>query len=269
MHAYRSGPPPTNVAVAARTHPGAKHKSNLDAYLVSDFEAYLARDFASICEPVHARAAVALGVFSGHFLDWNRNPALADRAADQGFKITRAAADALSAAFTAGGPPVTDVELRDRLGQAMFAAGQGVYQAAQDPRFIDTASSCTLAVLQRDRLEIIQAGDTRGYLFRNRRLALVSQGASPDGYHGPNMTRVQPLGVPGQGLPPLYTFDLRPGDTVVLLSRGLSMSLPEPRIQALLATSPSLEHAARVIVDEAIAARSEHNLTIVLAVPMA
>src|SRR5262249_34971146 len=130
---YRSAPPPTRVFVAAHTHTGAKHKSNLDAYLVSDFERYLARDFPSIAEPVTSRGAVAIAVFSGHFLDWNRSPAQADRAAAQGFKITRAAGDSLSSAFTSGAAPVTDVDLRERLGLAMHAASHGVVQAARDP----------------------------------------------------------------------------------------------------------------------------------------
>ncbi len=83
MHAYRSGPPPTRVAIAARTHPGAKHKSNLDAYLISDFEGYLARDYPTLSEPVNGRAAVAVAVLSGHFLDWSRNPAESQATTDQ------------------------------------------------------------------------------------------------------------------------------------------------------------------------------------------
>ncbi len=268
MHAYRSGPPPTRVAVAARSHAGAKHKSNLDAYLVSDFEAYCARDFATMCEPVTGRAAVALAVFCGHFLDWNRSPAQADRAAAQGFRITRAAGDALVGAFVAGAPPLSDVELRERLGAALQTAGHGVFQAAQDQRFIDTAASCTLAVLQRDRLEVIQAGDTRGYLLRNGRLSWISQGASPDGYHGPNASRPPPLGVPAPALPPLYTYDLRLGDTVVLCSRGIAVTLGEQHLHGLLMGSPDLETAARAILDAALAQRAEHNLTVVLAAPL-
>ena len=269
MYAYRSGPPPTRVAVAARTHAGAKLRSNLDAYFVSDFEGYLARDFSSLCEPVTGRAAVAAAVFSGHFLDWNRSPADADRAADQGFKITRAAVDALASSFTAGAPPLTDVELRERLGQAMLAAGYGVYQAAQDRRFVDTAASCTLAVLQRDRLEIIQAGDTRGYLLRDRRLSLVSHGAPPGGHGPPNLPRTPPLGVPTTALPPLYTHDLRPGDLVMLCSRGVGATLDEATLLGHLMRAQSLEAAAKEIVDDAMNRRSEHNLTVVLAAPMA
>ena len=269
MYAYRSGPPPTRVAVAARTHAGARRRSNLDAYFVSDFEGYLARDFASLCEPVTGRAAVAAAVFSGHFLDWSRSPAEADRAAELGFKITRAAVDLLASAFTAGAPPITDVELRERLGQSLLSAGYGVYQAAQDPRFIDTAASCTLAVLQRDRLEIVQAGDTRGYLLRDRRLSLVSQGASPDGFRPPSAARAPPLGVPTTALPPLYTWDLRPGDMVMLCSRGVSGTLDEATLLHLLMGAPSLDDAAKAILDEAMRRRSEHNLTVVLAAPMA
>jgi len=264
VYAYRSGPPPTRVAVAARTHAGAKHKSNLDAYLVSDFEAYLARDYATMCEPVTGRAAVAVAVFCGHFFDWNRSPAQADRAAAQGFKITRAAVDALSGALVAGPPPLSDVELRERLGQSLHSAGQGVQQAARDQRFIDTAASCTLAVLQRDRLEVIQAGDTRGYVLRQGRLSWVSQGASPDGYAMPNASRPPPLGVPAPALPPLYTYELRLGDTVMLCSRGVT-ALGEQLLHGILMGSATLEAAATAIVDQALAQRAEHNLTVVLA----
>jgi len=265
---YRSGPPPTRVALAARTHAGAKHRSNLDAYLVSDFEGYVARDYASVAEPVTARAAVALAVFSGHFLDWSRSPAEADRAAEKGFKITRAAADALAGALAAGPPPVQDAELRERLGQAMSAASWGVAQAARDRRFIDTAASCTLAVLQRDRIDVIQAGDTRGYLLRHRRLALISQGASPEGWGGPNGIRPPPLGVPAPSLPPLYSFDLRPGDVLMLCSRGVAATLNEARLTAALLRSASLEAAAKAILDDALAPKPEHNLTVVLAAPL-
>lgn len=266
--AYRSGPPPTRAAIAARTHEGSKHKSNLEAYLVSDFEGYLARDYASIAEPVTARAALALAVFSGHFLDWSRSPGDADRAAERGFKITRAAGDALATALASGAPPIHDAELRERLGQAISAAGWGVAQAARDRRFVDTAASCTLAVLQRDRLDLIQAGDTRGYLLRNRRLAPISQGASPDGWSGANGIRSAPLGVPAPSLPPLYSFDLRPGDVVVLCSRGLAATVSEEQLGAALLCSPSLEAAARAIIDQALARKAEHNLTVVMAAPL-
>ncbi len=144
-----------------------------------------------------------------------------------------------------------------------------MFQAAQDQRYIDTAASCTLAVLQRDRLEVIQAGDTRGYLLRNGRLTWISQGASPDGYSGPNASRPPPLGVPTPALPPLYTYDLRLGDTVVLCSRGIAVragatAAPRPGRSG----SPDLETAARAILDAALAQRAEHNLTVVLAAPL-
>ncbi len=261
MQAYRSGPPPTHVAVAARTRPGAKHKSNLDAYLVSDFEAYRVQDRPSLCEPVTGRA-VALAVLSGHFLDWNRNPANADRAAAQGFKITRAAGDALAASFVSGAPPVTDAELRGRLAHAVTAAGHGVAQAARDPRFIDTAASCTLAVLAGDRLEVVQAGDTRAYRMRDRRLESTSLGVP---YGGTGVAPPPLLGAPVAALPPLHSHDLRPGDTVVLCSRGVATTLDQGRLQRILLGAASLDGAAQAILDEAALARSEHPLTVVLA----
>ncbi len=257
MHAYRSGPPPTRLAVAARSRAGAKHKSNLDAYLVSDFEGYQARDEASLCDQVTARAAVGLTVLSGHFLDWNRNPSQADRAAAGGFKITRAAGDAFAASFVAGAPPLTDVELRGWLAHAVTAAGNGVAWAARDPRFIDTAASCTLAVLARDRLEVIQAGETRAYRLRERQLEHISHGARGVG--------ASPLGVPMPALPPLYSYHLRPGDVVVLCSRGVAATLAPERIHGILLASASLDAAAQAMIDEAALAKSEHALTVLLA----
>jgi len=261
VHAYRSGPQPTRIAVAAQTRAGAKHKSNLDAYLISDFEAYRARDQVSLCEAITARAAVALAVLSGHFLDWNRNPADADRAAAQGFKIARVAGDALAASFVAAAAPVTDDELRGRLAHAVTAAGHGVAHAARDARFIDTAASCTLAVMARDRLEVVQAGETRAYRMRDRRLEWISQGAR---YGGPPVSS-PPLGVPAPALPPLYSCDLRPGDTVVLCSRGVAATLSPQRIEGILLAAASLDGAAQAMITEAGGFRSEHALTVVLA----
>jgi serine/threonine protein phosphatase PrpC len=262
VHAYRSGPPLTRIAVAARSRAGAKHKSNLDAYLISDFEAYRAGDHASLCEQVTGRAGVALAVLSGHFLDWNRNPSQADRAAAQGFKITRAAGDALAASFASAAPPLTDGELRGRLAHAVTAAGHAVAEAAHDPRFIDTAASCTLAIMARDRLEVIQAGETRAYRMRDRRLEWISVGVR---HGGVDASRPPPLGVPAPALPPLYSYDLRLGDTVVLCSRGVASTLEERRIEGILLAAASLEGAAQAMVEEAGIQRSEHPLTVVLA----
>ena len=250
--------------------PGAKHKSNLDAYLISDFEGYLARDQATLCEPITARAARG----RRHLL--RALPRLEPQPPPTPIAPPGRASRSPASPLTCPGllrwsrapRPSPIFELRERLAQALTTAGHGVAQAARDPRFIDTASSCTLAVLQRDRLDLVHAGETGGYLLRNRRLARISQGASPDGYGGPNGSRPPPLGVPAPALPPLYSYDLRLGDTLLLCSRGVAATLDEGRLQGILLSSANLDVAAKSILDAALALRSEHNPTVVLAAPM-
>ncbi|MEP7122613.1 MAG: hypothetical protein ABJE95_16945 [Byssovorax sp.] len=274
---YRSAPSPTRLYIAARTAAGRKLKGNLDAYVVTDFDRCVARDPITAAEPVVGLAGVGLAIFSGHFLDWSRNPGESGTAASAGFRIANVASGTIFDGLTQQGAPRGDGEMRRRLGEIFWAAHNTIQAAARDRRFVDTAASATVAVVQRERVEIAQAGETHAYLRRGNRLVQVSRGdriednsrysvnAPPT---GPANTMVRALGVPVPIEPSYYTVDIRPGDTLLLCTRGLTTVLGDGDILDVLRRNEDPSAACAALVKAAVDKRCEHNVTVVAATPM-
>ena len=274
---YRSAPSPTRLHIAARTAAGRKLKGNLDAYVVTDFDRCVARDPIAAAESVSGLAGVGLAIFSGHFLDWSRNPAESERAASQGFRIANVASGTVFDGLTQQGAPRGDGEMRRRLGEILWAAHNTVQAAARDRRFVDTAASATVVVVQRERVEIAQAGETHAYLRRGNRLVQVSRGDRIEDNSrysvnspvaGPVNTMVRALGVPVPIEPSYYTVDLQPGDTLLLCTRGLTAVLGDSDILDVLRRNDDPATACAALVKAAVDKRCEHNVTVVAATPM-
>ncbi len=272
---YRSAPQPTRLAVAALTHSGLKRKGNLDGYLVTDFERCVSRDPVPFYAEVAGLSGVAVAVLSGHLLDWSRDLGKVERAAGAGFKIARVAGDAILDQLVGQPPGRSDTGLRQRLLEVLGGAARAIYGAAPDRRFIDTAASATLAVIQADRIELAQAGDTRAILVRGDYLARLSLGETFDGASAgaafpggiPTNPVARALGAPVPIEPALVSSSLRPGDTLLLCSRGLSM-LDDRQIFAMLRANPSPADACQALINAAVPARGEHNLTALVARPI-
>jgi protein phosphatase len=274
---YRSAPSPTRLHIAARTAAGRKLKGNLDAYVVTDFDRCVARDPIAAAESVSGLAGVGLAVFSGHFLDWSRNPGESERAASQGFRIANVASGTVFDGLTQQGAPRGDGEMRRRLGEILWAAHNTIQVAARDRRFVDTAASATVVVVQRERVEIAQAGETHAYLRRGNRLVQVSRGDRIEDTSrysvnvppvGPANTMVRALGVPVPIEPSYYTIDMQPGDTLLLCTRGLTTVLGDIDILDVLNRNPDPSSACAALVKAAVDKRCEHNVTVVAATPM-
>ena len=274
---YRSAPSPTRLHIAARTAAGRKLKGNLDAYVVTDFDRCVARDPIAVAESVSGLAGVGLAIFSGHFLDWSRNPGESERAASQGFRIANVASGTVFDGLTQQGAPRGDGEMRRRLGEILWAAHNAIQAAARDRRFVDTAASATVVVVQRERVEIAQAGETHAYLRRGNRLVQVSRGdrlEESSRYSvnapvlGPANTMVRALGVPVPIEPSYYTVDIQPGDTLLLCTRGLTTVLGDHDILDVLNRNPDPSSACAALVRAAVDKRCEHNVTVVAATPM-
>jgi PPM family protein phosphatase len=274
---YRSAPSPTRLSIAARTAAGRKLKGNLDAYVVTDFDRCVARDPLAAAEAVSGLAGVGLAIFSGHFLDWSRDPAEAVRAANQGFRIANVASGAVFDGLTQQGAPRGDGEMRRRLGEILWAAHNTIQAAARDRRFVDTAASATVAVVQRERVEIAQAGETHAYLRRGNRLVQVSRGdrIEDSSRHsvnapvpGPVNLIVRSLGVPVPIEPSYFTVDMRPGDTLLLCTRGLTAVLGDSDILDVLRRNEEPAAACAALVKAAVDGRGEHNITVVAATPI-
>jgi serine/threonine protein phosphatase PrpC len=270
---YRSGRPPTSLRVATATHQGLKRRFNLDAYFVTDFQQCLARDPFEGVGPVWGPNGVGLAVVSGHLLDWSRGPQIAERSVAQGFKNAWVAVDVLLRGLTAEPLPVEEGAVRNKLSAVLNAASASVQAAAMDRRFSDTAVSVTLAVVQPGRIDVVQAGDTRAFVVRGPIIAELSRGDSlvaPAGMPGsgaPAPVTTLPLGVP-QPQPPFFTStDLAPGDGIILASRGVVAVLPPDRLLRMLYDAGDPGVACKAIVDTAVRARGEHNVTCMIATP--
>ena len=274
---YRSAPSPTRLHIAARTAAGRKLKGNLDAYVVTDFDRCVARDPIAAAESVSGLAGVGLAIFSGHFLDWSRNPAESERAANAGFRIANVASGTVFDGLTQQGAPRGDGEMRRRLGEILWTAHNTIQAAARDRRFVDTAASATVVVVQRERVEIAQAGETHAYLRRGNRLVQVSRGDRLEDnsrysvnapYQGPANTMVRALGAPVPIEPSYFTVDMQPGDTLLLCTRGLTAVLGDSDILNVLNRNPDPAAACAALVKAAVDGRCEHNVTVVAATPI-
>jgi serine/threonine protein phosphatase PrpC len=270
---YRSGRPPTHLTVASSTHQGHKRKFNLDSYFVTDFEQCLARDPLEGVGPVWGAQGVGLCLLSGHLLDWSRGMQAAERSVAQGFKNAWVAADSLLRGLTSDRLPVDETALRHKLTAVASATASAVGSAALDQRFSDTAVSITIAVIQNGRLDIVQAGDTRAFVARGPVIAELSRGdtlVAPAGLPGsaaPMPVNTVPLGVPNP-MPPFYmTTDFAPGDGLILASRGVTAVIPPPQLLRMLYDARDPGIACKMIVDEAVRARGEHNVTCLIATP--
>ena len=276
---YRSAPSPTRLRIAARTAAGRKLKGNLDAYVVTDFDRCVARDPLAAAESVAGLAGVALAIFSGHFLDWSRNPAESVKAASAGFRIANVASGAVFDGLTQQGAPRGDGEMRRRLGEILWTAHNTIQTAARDRRFVDTAASATVAVVQRERVEIAQAGETHAYHRRGDRIVQVSRGdrieVGPNhsanfnpNVQGPANLIVRSLGVPVPIEPSYFTVDLRPGDTLLLCTRGLTAVLGDGEILDVIRRHEEPSAVCAALVKAAVDGRCEHNVTVVAATPI-
>jgi serine/threonine protein phosphatase PrpC len=261
--------------VASLSHAGSKRKGNLDGYLVTDFERCVSREPYPFFAEVSGLSGVAVAVLSGHLLDWSRDLTRVEQAAAAGFTMSRVAGDIMLDQLVGQPPARSDAGLRQRLLQVLAAAARGIYGAAPDRRFIDTAASTTLAVIQPDQLELAQAGDTRALLVRGNYLVRLHLGETFEGAPAGSAFRngvaghlaARALGAPVPVEPAVVTSSLRPGDTLLLCSRGLA-SLDDRSIFGILAAKPHPAEACKALIEAALRARGEHNLTALVARPI-
>jgi protein phosphatase len=119
------------------------------------------------------------------------------------------------------------------------------------------------------RAKAFNIGDSRIYLLREGRLKQVSVDHTPDLHSRPNRRShllTQSLGgtrfkIPLQ--PHIADLDLLAGDRILICTDGLSDMVADVRIEAIL--RENLEQPARALVDAAMGAGGEDNITVVVA----
>jgi protein phosphatase len=140
-------------------------------------------------------------------------------------------------------------------------------------------TTCTAAVCSPEGLSVAQVGDSRAYLFRDRRLERLTRDQTiaarlvDEGILEPSQVDTFPfrhvlaqaLGTEGKVRPVVTDHDLRENDRVLICSDGLHGPVDEPTIAAILAAVPGAHEAARALIDAALAAGGPDNVTVVVA----
>ncbi|RPH44715.1 MAG: serine/threonine-protein phosphatase [Burkholderiales bacterium] len=186
-------------------------------------------------------------------------------------------ASQLAGALHDAGLAAPDVLLR-----AVSAAHAGIVDYAHSrPECLGMATTLLVASIRGGRLTIAHVGDSRAYLLRAgtlRRLTVdhsIGQRMLDEG----RLSEAQVRRLPSRGIltralgietePPkadLLAFDWLEGDLLLLASDGLTDSLDDAALAAMLATpAESLAAQARALVAEALARGCTDDATVLLA----
>jgi len=172
-------------------------------------------------------------------------------------------------------------DLVDCLKDATHYANLAIHQKSQeDSRCAGMGATFTGAAIRGDNLDLVQVGDSRGYVIRKDhiRLAtkdqslvqqLVDVGQISESEAETHMFRnviLQALGAQSEVAPVTGRIHLRQGDLLLLCSDGLSGKLRAEDIQQIVVNSQDdLAKACDGLIEEANNRGGEDNITVVLA----
>lgn len=145
-------------------------------------------------------------------------------------------------------------------------------QARQDRKLRGMATTFSALILRGRGAHVVHVGDTRIYRLRDGRLQCFTEDHT---HRHPDMRHVlyRAVGLEEAVRADYATHDLKAHDRYLLCCDGVHATLNAARLTALLAERSAPETTARRIVDEALAAGSQDNVTAlvldVLAVPAA
>src|SRR6476469_5146361 len=172
------------------------------------------------------------------------------------------------------------LDLVECLKNATHYANLAIHQKSQeDSRCAGMGATFTGAAIRGDNLDLVQVGDSRGYVIRKDhiRLAtkdqslvqqLVDVGQISEAEAETHMFRnviLQALGAQGDVTPVTGRIRLRRGDTLLLCSDGLSGKLRSEDIQNIVGSNPDLAKACEELIAEANNRGGEDNITVILA----
>lgn len=153
-------------------------------------------------------------------------------------------------------------------------------EAAQCPGLEGMGTTLTMAYIVWPAMYVVHVGDSRCYLYRDRTLQqitldhtvaqeLVSQGAlKPEEARDSQWHHVLTSAL-GRGAEELstsvYKSLLQTGDTVLLCTDGLTESLADSEISAILESAASEKAACQRLIDAANEAGGADNITVIVA----
>lgn len=159
------------------------------------------------------------------------------------------------------------------------AANKAIWsKAVDDSQLQGMGTTCTLLFLDGGTAHIAHVGDSRAYLLRDGEFSqltedhtlverMVREGKierEEAARHPQRSIITRALGVESDVEVDLSTFEVTESDRVLLCSDGLSSMVDDKTIEALLRDAPAAEDAARELVEAALEAGGEDNVTVVV-----
>lgn len=169
--------------------------------------------------------------------------------------------------------------LVDCLKNATVYANLAIHLRSQeDSRCSGMGATFTGAAVKGDILDLVQVGDSRGYMIRRDQIRLATKdqslvqqlvdvGQISEAEAETHMFRnviLQALGAQSDVTPVTGKIQLRRGDILLLCSDGLSGKLRAEDIQNIVASNPDLAVACDELIAEANNRGGEDNITVVL-----
>lgn len=174
-----------------------------------------------------------------------------------------------------------ELDLVECLKNATIYANLAIHLRSQeDSRCAGMGATFTGAAVKGDSLDLVQVGDSRGYVIRKDQIRLATKdqslvqqlvdvGQISESEAETHMFRnviLQALGAQSEVNPVTGRIRLRQGDILLLCSDGLSGKLRAEDIQNIVVSSNGdLAKACGALIDEANNRGGEDNITVVLA----
>ncbi len=195
---------------------------------------------------------------------------------------SKAVVDALREAFTVSPDAafaVTAASAACLVARALDHASQWIKARSDERGTVGTGSTAVVLVFDRvapSRALILHAGDSRAYRYRADRLVQLSADHSvaaaaglPDDKNLPAMFRgviTRAVGLESRVQLERTATDVQPGDLFLLCSDGLNKMVSDKLLHKLLKKhrNDSLEETVRVLIDEALKAGGEDNVSALL-----
>ena len=264
------------IDIYGLTHPGRVRKDNQDHFLVCALHKSATVQHSSLplehLTPGSQRVAllmmVADGVGGGH------RGEEASRLALEGVTgyVTRCMACYYGAASS------EDTEFYTALQEvARQCHEELVRRGEEDPDYRGMATTLTLYLGHWPRAFLLQVGDSRCYRFRAGELEqltrdqTMAQDLVDSGVLKPEQAQKSPyahvlsssLGG-STWIPEVTKADLKPGDTLMLCTDGLTKHVSQERIAEVLGSMTSSEQAVRTLVADTMAGGASDNVTVLV-----
>jgi len=174
---------------------------------------------------------------------------------------------------------INDETAAERMRAAIRAANGAIFQRTlteHDKRGMGT--TVTALVLHDGRFLIGQVGDSRAYLYRERKLIQLTKDHSyvqeqvDAGYLTPEQARSHPysnvitrcVGANNEVLPDIYVGALKPDDLFLLASDGLTGMLEDPELGELLGANRPPQETVEMLITEANRRGGLDNITAII-----